>query len=103
MATKSSTTTGIKPLFDYVLLKPVQQEQTLPSGIVLPDTAKEKPQMAQVMAVGTGRMNPDGKVTPMTVKIGQKVMYKKWGGDTIKVGFEEWLLVKEEDLMAVVE
>ncbi len=94
--------TTIKPLFDYVLVKPLAAEQTTPSGIVIPDTAKEKPQMGEVMAVGPGAMNDDGKVVPMVVKVGQKVMYKKWGGNEIKVGTEEWMLIEQKDVMAVV-
>lgn len=94
---------GIKPLFDYVLVKPLQQEEVTPSGIVLPDTAKEKPQVGQVMAVGPGGLNDQGKILPMLIKVGQKVLYKKWGGNEIKVGSEEWLLIEQKDVMAVVE
>lgn len=93
----------IKPLFDYVLIKPLEQEEVTPSGIVIPDTAKEKPQIGEVMAVGPGRIGKDGKPIKPQVKVGQKVVYKKWGGDEIKIGTEEWLLIKEEDIMAVVE
>lgn len=98
MATKHN----IKPLFDYILIKPLELEKTTPSGIVLPDTVKEKPQIGEVMAVGPGWHNDDGKVFPVSVKVGQKVMYKKWGGNEIKVGNEEWMLIKQEDIMAVV-
>lgn len=94
---------GIKPLFDYVLVKPLQQEEVTPAGIVLPDTAKEKPQVGQVMAVGTGGMNDQGKILPMLIKVGKKVLYKKWGGNEVKVGFEEWLLIEQKDIMAMVE
>jgi chaperonin GroES len=94
---------NIKPLFDYILVKPLQQEEVTPSGIVLPDTAKEKPQVGQVMAVGPGGMNDQGKILPMLIKAGQKVLYKKWGGNEIKVGSEEWLLIEQKDIMAVVE
>ena len=93
----------IKPLFDYVLIKPLLAEEVTPSGIVLPDSVKEKPQMGQVMAIGPGAHNTDGKLMPMFVKVGLKVMYKKWGGNEIKVGHEEWLLVEQKDVMAVVE
>ncbi len=93
----------INPTFDYVLVRPLETEQTLPSGIVLPDTAKEKPQVGEIMAVGPGHRNPDGKVLPMTLNKGQKVLYKKWGGNEVKVGNEEWLLVEEKDIMAVVK
>lgn len=99
---KSTNDTNIKPLFDYVLVKPLQEEQTTPSGIVLPDTAKEKPQVGQVMAVGPGAMNDEGKILPMHVKVGQKVLYKKWGGNEVKVGTEEWLLIEQKDIMAIV-
>jgi len=94
---------NIKPLFDYVLVKPLTEEEVLPSGIVLPDTAKEKPQVGQVMAVGQGALSDEGKVLPMLVKKGQKVIYKKWGGNEIKVGSEEWLLIEQKDVMAVLE
>jgi len=98
-----TSATQISPLFDYVLVKPLPQEEVTPSGIVLPDTVKEKPQMGQVMAVGPGAANNDGKIIPMTVKVGQKVLYKKWGGNEIKVGMEEWLLIEQKDVMAVVQ
>ncbi len=93
---------SIKPLFDYVLIKPLEQEERTASGIVLPDSAKEKPQVGEIMAVGPGGMNEKGVEVPMMVKVGQKVMYKKWGGNEVKVATEEWLLVKQEDVMAVV-
>ena len=93
----------IKPLFDYVLLKPLASAEVTPSGIVLPDSAKEKPQMGKVVAVGPGAYNAEGKLMPMVVKVGQKVMYKKWGGNETKVGTEEWLIVEQKDIMAIVE
>ena len=94
---------NIQPLFDYVLVKPLEQTQTTPSGIVLPDTVKEKPQIGQVMAVGPGATNDEGKALPMKVKTGPKGPYKKWGGNEVKVGSEEWLLIEQKDVMAVVE
>ena len=93
---------GIQPLFDYVLVRPVLQETTTASGIVLPDTVKEKPQTGEIMAVGDGAVNEDGKKMPMVVKVGQKVIYKKWGGNEVKVGNEEWMLIEQKDIMAVV-
>lgn len=95
--------TQIKPLFDYVLIKPLEEEQQTPSGIVLPETAKEKPQVGQIMAIGTGALTDDGKTLPMIVKVGQKVMYKKWGGNEVKVNSEEWLLVEQKDILAIIE
>lgn len=93
----------IKPLFDNVLIKPLEEETKTPSGIVLPDTAKEKPQMGKVMAVGPGTTDDHGKKIPMIVKVGQKVMYKKWGGNEVKVDGGEWLLVEQKDILAVIE
>ncbi len=89
MATKADTT--IKPLFDNVLIKPIEAEEKTASGILLPDSAKEKPQIGKVMAVGEGAFDEDGeKRIPVDVKVGQKVMYKKWGGNEVKVNGEEW-------------
>jgi chaperonin GroES len=94
---------SIKPLFDYVLIKPLEEETKTPGGILLPETAKEKPQMGQIMAIGPGGITDDGKKTQMMVKKGQKVMYKKWGGNEIKVQGEEWLLVEQKDILAIIE
>lgn len=93
---------SIQPLFDYVLVKPVEQEKMTASGIVLPDSAKEKPQIAEIMAVGPGGYDEKGNKQPMTVKVGQKVLFKKWGGNEVKIGMEEWLLIEQKDIMAVV-
>lgn len=93
---------NIQPLFDYVLVRPVQEEQMTASGIVLPDTAKEKPQIGEIMAVGPGGSDEKGNKTPMVIKVGQKVLYKKWGGNEVKVGTEEWLLIEQKDVMAMV-
>ena len=101
MATKSVT--KITPLFDNVLVKPLEEETKTPSGILLPDSAKEKPQVGKIRAVGPGGMTDDGKQIKMVVKVGDKVMYKKWGGNEVKVGTEEWLLVEQKDILAIVE
>ncbi|MEK7450568.1 MAG: co-chaperone GroES [Patescibacteria group bacterium] len=95
-------TSDIRPLFDNVLIKPLEAETKTSSGIILPDSAKEKPQVGLIMAVGQGRKDDNGKIIPISVKVGQKVMYKKWGGNEVKVGTEEWLLVEEKDILAVV-
>jgi chaperonin GroES len=96
--------TKLQPLFDNVLIKPLEAETTTASGIIIPDSAKEKPQMGEVMAVGPGMVD-DGKIVPnsMMVKVGQKVMYKKWGGTEVKVNGEEWMLVEQKDILAIVE
>lgn len=92
----------IEPLFDYVLIEPLEKETTLPSGIVIPDSAKEKPQEGKVVAVGAGKKDESGKTNPPSVKVGDVVMYKKWGGTEVKVEGKDHLLVKEEDILAIV-
>ncbi len=100
---------NISPLFDNVLVKPLEAEEKLPSGIILPDSAKEKPQIGQVMAVGPGKgccCDEDDKECggcDMVVKVGDRVMYKKWGGNEIKVGGEEWTIVEQKDILAIVK
>ena len=92
-----------QPLFDNVLVKPLEAEEKTASGILLPDSAKEKPQIGQVMAVGPGTTNDHGQPVKMVVKVGQKVMYKKWGGNDIKVDGQEWTIVEQKDILAIVE
>lgn len=92
----------IKPLADYVLIKPLAAETTTASGIVIPDSAKEKPQAGEIMAVGPGGTDEKGNKTPMLLTVGQKVLYKKWAGNEVKVGHEEWLLVEQKDVMAII-
>ncbi|MFS8159833.1 MAG: co-chaperone GroES [Candidatus Roizmanbacteria bacterium] len=93
----------IKPLFDYVLVKPDVNETKTASGILLPDSSKEKPQIGTIMEIGPGGTNPEGKKIEMIVKKGEKVLYKKWGGNEVKVGNEEWLLIEQKDIMATVK
>lgn len=97
------TNTNVKPLFDYVLIEPLEGETKLPSGIVIPDTAKEKPQKGKIVAAGAGKKDEKGNTIALSVKVGDIVMYKKWGGTEIKLEGKEYLLVKEEDLLAIVE
>ncbi len=92
----------ITPLFDNILVRPLEAESQTASGILLPDTAKEKPQIGIVMAIGDGWHNNEGKVFPVVVKVGQKVMYKKWGGTEVKVNNEEWMMVEQKDILAIV-
>ncbi len=95
--------TQIKPLGDYLLIEPLQKETTLPSGIVIPDTVKEKPQEGKVIAKGNGKKDKEGKVNPIDIDLNSIVMYKKWGGTEVKLDGKEYLLVKEEDVLAVIE
>lgn len=92
----------VKPIFDNVLIKPLEAEVRTASGIILPDSAKEKPQMGEVIEVGAGRID-NGKLIPVSVKKGQKVMYKKWGGNEIKINGQDLILVEEKDILAIIE
>ncbi|MEL7624183.1 MAG: co-chaperone GroES [Clostridiales bacterium] len=91
----------IKPLGDKLVVKPISAEQKLASGIVLPDTAKEKPQQGEVLAVGSGRVLDNGTRIPMEVKVGDKVLYSKYGGTEIKIDEEEVLILNERDVHAI--
>ena len=92
----------IKPLGDRVVIKNVEAEETTKSGIILTGAAKEKPQVAEVVAVGPGAM-VDGKLEPMNVKIGDKVITSKYSGTEVKLGGEELIIVKQADILAIVE
>jgi len=97
-----TTSTKITPLGDRVLVKPLAREETTSSGIVLPDTAKEKPQEGTVVAAGSGRVLDDGTKVPMEVKAGDKVLYGKYAGTEIKIGDEEHLILSERDILGLV-
>ncbi len=90
----------LEPLADRLVVKPIEQEEVTKSGLVLPDTAKEKPQEGKVMAVGPGRMSEDGKRIAMDVKVGDTVIYAKYGGTEIKVEGEELMILRESDILA---
>lgn len=92
----------VKPLFDNVLIKPLEAEVKTSSGFILPDSVKEKPQMGEIIEVGPGKID-EGKLIPVFVKKGQKVMYKKWGGNEIKINGQELTLVEEKDILAIIE
>jgi chaperonin GroES len=94
---------NIKPLHDKVLLKRVDEENKTAGGIIIPDTAKEKPSEGIVEAVGNGFRAEDGKILPMTVKAGDRVLFGKWAGTEIKVNGETHLIIKESDILAIVE
>lgn len=95
--------TNIKPLADRVLVRPVEREERTKGGILLPDTAKEKPQLGKVLAVGSGRMLENGQRQPLDVKEGDTVLFSKYAGTELKVDGEEMLLIGERDILAVVE
>ncbi len=90
----------LEPLADRLVVKPIEREEVTKSGIFLPDTAKEKPQEGSVLAVGPGRVSEDGKRIPMDVKVGDIVIYAKYGGTEIKVDGEELIILRESDILA---
>lgn len=92
----------LKPLRDRVIVEPSESEDKTKSGIVLPDTAKEEPQEGKVVAVGPGAVNNEGKKIPMTVKVGDKVIIPKYGASKVKLNGDEYLILREEDILAVV-
>ncbi|MCR6667789.1 MULTISPECIES: co-chaperone GroES [Methyloversatilis] len=93
----------IRPLHDRVLVKRLEEERKTASGIVIPDAAAEKPDQGEVIAVGAGKILDDGKVRPMAVKAGDRVLFGKYSGQSVKVEGEEFLVMREEDIMGVVE
>jgi len=102
LATAIKTATKLQPLGDRVVVKPTPREEMTKSGIVLPDTAKEKPQEGEILAVGPGAFDNDGKRVAMDVKVGQKVLYGKYAGTEFKIEDEELLIVSQKDILAVV-
>jgi chaperonin GroES len=101
--TKGEAAVKIRPLHDRVIVRRLEEERKSPGGIVIPDTAKEKPIQGEVIAVGTGKILEDGKVRPLDVKVGDKILFGKYSGTEVKVGNEELLVMREEDIMGVVE
>ena len=93
----------IRPLSDRVVIKMTEAEETTKSGIILAGSAKEKPQVAEIVAVGEGKYDENGKLIPMTVKVGDKVLTSKYSGTEVKVDGEEYTIVRQEDILAVVE
>lgn len=94
---------ALRPLGDRLIVKPTQAEEVTAGGIVLPDTAKEKPQQGEVIAVGPGKLQDNGKVVAMEVKAGDVVYYAKYGGTEIKIGSQELVILRQDDLLAVLE
>jgi len=93
----------IQPLADRVLVEPLEAEEKTSGGIVIPDTAKEKQQKGKVIAVGKGRTNEEGKLTPLEVKVNDQVLFGRYAGTEVKIGGTEYLIVKEEDILAIIK
>jgi chaperonin GroES len=93
----------IRPLYDRIIVKRLEQERQTASGIVIPDTAAEKPEQGEVVAAGPGRLLQDGTMRPLQVKPGERVLFGKYAGQTVKIRDQEYLVIKEEDVLGVIE
>ena len=93
----------IRPLQDRVIVKRIEEEEKSKGGIIIPDTAKEKPQEGKVVAVGKGKANDDGKITPLDVKVNDRILFGKYSGSEINVDGEEHLIMREDDILGVIE
>jgi chaperonin GroES len=93
----------IRPLYDRIIVKRVEQQRTTAAGIVIPDTAAEKPEQGEVVSVGSGRLLQDGSVRPLQVKTGERVLFGKYAGQTVKLDGEEFLVMREEDVLGVID
>lgn len=93
----------VRPLGDRVLVKRLEEEEKTKGGIIIPDTAKEKPQQGKIIAVGNGRITEDGKVIPLNVKAGERILFQKYAGSDIKIEGEEYLILREEEILGVIE
>ncbi len=94
---------NVKPLGDRVLVQPIEAQEVKKGGIIIPDTAKEKPQEGKVVAVGPGKRDDNGKLIPMDVKKGDRVLYSKYGGTEIKIDEKDYLIMREDDILGIVE
>ena len=94
---------SLRPLHDRILVRRLEEGEQQRGGIIIPDTAKEKPQQATVLAVGTGRVTDDGKVQPLDVQVGSRVMFGKYAGTEVKIDGEELLIIREDDVLGVLE
>ena len=94
---------NIRPLHDRIIVERLEEEATTASGIIIPDSAKEKPQQGNVIAVGKGKLTEDGKVLPLDVKVGDKLLFGKYSGTEVKIDGNEYLMMREDDVLGVVE
>src|ERR1700690_1596254 len=93
----------LRPLGDRVLVRAIEKKEEIPSGLIIPDTAKEKPQEGEIIAAGKGKIGDDGKLIPMDVKTGDKILYGKYSGTEIKIEGQEYLIMHQEDILGIVE
>ena len=94
---------NVKPIGDRILVEPVEEKEVKKGGIIIPDTAKEKPQQGKIIAAGKGKVNDDGKVTPLDVKVGDRILFGKYSGSEVKIEDKEYLIMREEDVLAILE
>jgi chaperonin GroES len=94
---------NLRPLHDRILIKRIEEKETVKGGIIIPDTAKEKPQEGEVVAVGHGKKNEEGKVIAMDVKAGDRILFGKYSGSEIKVDGQEYLILREEEVLGIIE
>ena len=94
---------NVRPLHDRIIVERIDEEETSSGGIIIPDSAKEKPQQGKVIAVGKGRIEKDGKVTPLDVKAGDTILFGKYAGQEIKIDGNEYLIIREEEVLGVIE
>ncbi len=93
----------VRPLHDRLIIKRIEEKESVKGGIIIPDTAKEKPQEGEVIAVGNGKKNEDGKVLPLDVKAGDRILFGKYSGTEIKIDNQEYLILREEEVLGVIE
>ncbi|MCB4791110.1 MAG: co-chaperone GroES [Elusimicrobia bacterium] len=93
----------LQPLADRVVVKPQEAKEVKKSGIIIPDTAKEKPQEGEVIAVGKGKMTDEGKLIPMNVKVGDKILYGKYSGTEVKIDDQEYLIMNQDDILGIIQ
>lgn len=94
---------NFRPLHDKVLLKKIEQDEKTPGGIIIPDTAKEKPISGEILAIGNGTLDEKGNLHPLDVKVGDKVLFAKWGGTEVKIHGEEYVILKESDILGILD
>ena len=103
MATEALTKVNLQPLGDRVLLKPIENKENRRGGLIIPETAKEKPQEGEIVACGKGKVNDEGKVLPMDVKPGDRVLYGKYSGNEIKLNDQDYLIMHQDDILGVLK
>lgn len=103
MLNKLGGNMNLTPLHDRVIIKPAPPEEVTKGGIIIPDTAKEKPMQGEIIAVGSGKLTEDGKIIPLQVKVGDKVLYGKYAGTEVTINGEEYLIMRESDIFAIIK